>query len=269
MNTAHMQDRHTNRKAYFEEQSKTVSRHVIPFLKDVMNIGSETSVLEIGCGEGGNLLPFLDLGCKRVVGNDISESKVENARQYFTEHPQVKNLELISDDIYNVEGLGQFDLIIMRDVIEHIHGQEKFMHIVKKFLKPEGKFFLGFPPWYNPFGGHQQICRSKLLSKLPYFHILPTPAYKGILKAFGENNDTVEALLEIKQTGISLERFERILRKENYHTDKKGLYFINPNYEVKFGLKPRKAWSIVAAIPFFRNFLITAGYYVVSIKNEK
>ena len=33
------------------------------------------------------------------------------------------------------EDIGQFDIIITRDVLEHIHEQDKFMGFVKKFMK--------------------------------------------------------------------------------------------------------------------------------------
>lgn len=261
-----MQERHTNRAQYFAEQVQTMTKYVIPFIQSTTTVNANSSILEIGCGEGGNLLPFLDMGCTKVVGVDILENKIENAKAYFDGHELSEHIEFICEDIYRLEDLGQFDVIFMRDVIEHIHDQERFMAFAKRFLKPTGKFFFGFPPWYNPFGGHQQICSSKFLSVLPYYHILPTPLYRGMLKLFGEPQGRIEALIEIKETGISIERFERILKAENYHTDRKTLYFINPNYEAKFGLKPRAAWSWVAGLPFLRNFLVTAGYYVVSVE---
>ena len=152
----------------------------------------------------------------------------------------------------------------MRDVIEHIPNQEKFMAFAKRFLKPEGKFFLAFPPWQNPFGGHQQICQSKILSKLPYFHLLPKSMYKLMLKWFGETEKRTEELLFIKETGISIERFERILKLEKYQINKRTFYLINPNYETKFGLKPRIQLGIISAIPWVRNFFTTAMYYVIS-----
>jgi len=180
---------------------------------------------------------------------------------------QRDGLTLIADDIYNrTEADGLFDIIIMRDVIEHIHNQEKFMGFVKRFMAPGAVFFLGFPPWYNPFGGHQQIVKNRVLSKLPYYHILPAGIYKMMLKLGGEVDRTIDALLEIKETGISLERFERICKKENFSIERKTLYFINPNYETKFGLKPRVQWRMITAIPFVRNFFVTAGYYVLSKK---
>ena len=259
-----MQERHTNRERYFQEQVYTTEKHVIPFINEISQIHKDTSVLEIGCGEGGNLKSFLNLGSK-VTGVDLSEGKIENAKQFFKDHPQKENLTLIAEDIYTSQSLGQFDLIIMRDVIEHIHDQEKFMSYVKKFLKPDGKFFLAFPPWYNPFGGHQQICRNKLLSVIPYYHILPQKIYRGILKIFNEKKETIEGLLEVKDTGITIERFQKILVENNYKIEKKEFYFINPNYEIKFGLKPKKQINIISSIPGLRNFVTTSCYYVVSL----
>ncbi len=258
-----MQERHTNREKYFEEQVHTTEKYVIPFIHEIFLFNESKSILEIGCGEGGNLKPFLDLGSK-VTGIDLSEGKIENAKQFFKNHPQKENLTLIAEDIYTTQSLGQFDLIIMRDVIEHIHDQEKFMSYVTKFLKPDGKFFLAFPPWYNPFGGHQQICKNKILSALPYYHILPRSFYTGILKMFGESSGTIESLLEIKETGITIERFQKILSQNNYKIEKRSFYFINPNYEIKFGLKPRKQIQLISSLFGLRNFLTTSCYYLIS-----
>jgi SAM-dependent methyltransferase len=260
-----MQERHKDRKRYFEEQVYTTERHVIPFIHDFLPVTGALSVLEIGCGEGGNMQPFLDLGCK-VVGIDLNAKQIENAKNYFADHPNQANLTLILRDIYEMQPdeLGEFDLIIMRDVIEHIHNQEKFMAYVKRFLKPNGKFFLGFPPWYMPFGGHQQIAKHKYLSKLPYFHLLPMPIYNALLKSCGEGDKVRTELLEIKTTGISIERFRRILRTERYKIDREVLYLLNPNYEIKFNLKPKVQYGIIEKIPFFRNFFTSCCYYLIS-----
>ncbi|MBK7966199.1 MAG: class I SAM-dependent methyltransferase [Bacteroidetes bacterium] len=263
-----MQERHINREKYFQEQSATIRNHVFPFLNQMITVDENTSILEIGCGEGGNLKPFLDLGCKRILGVDMSEDKINNAKLFFANDPNKANIEFITSDIYDVDNIGKFDIIMTRDVLEHIHGQERFMEYVKRFLKPGGKFFLGFPPWYNPFGGHQQMCESKVLSKLPFFHIFPKPIYGLILKTFGETDPKIEALMEIKDTGITIERFEKILKRTGYKKDKVLYYFINPNYEAKFGLKPREQIGFISSLPYLRNFLITTSYYLVSPINN-
>jgi SAM-dependent methyltransferase len=262
-----MQERHINREKYFYEQEITTRKYVLPFIEEAMVVNEKTSILEIGCGEGGNLKPFLDIGCERVVGVDISKGKIENANKFFSNHPNKKNIKFIEADIYELEEPGQFDLIMTRDVLEHIHEQERFMQFVKQFLKHEGKFFLGFPPWYNPFGGHQQMCESKFLSKLPFFHIFPASIYQFILKVFGESEAKIRGLLKVKETGTTIERFEKILIRTGYKKENRIFYFINPNYEIKFKLKPRKQCKLLSAIPYFRNFLITTSYYLVSAED--
>ncbi len=263
-----MQTRHTDKQLYFKEQVYTTEKYVIPFIRKVADINAGMTVLEIGCGEGGNLKPFLDLGC-RVTGIDLSESKIDNALKFFRDHPNSDRATFIVKDIYLAENElnEKFDLIIMRDVLEHIHEQDRFMVFVKRFLKPGGKFFIAFPPWYNPFGGHQQVSGNRILSKLPYFHLLPKSIYKFILKTGGEPKEKVDGFLEIKETGISIERFRRILRMNGYKIIREEFFFINPNYEIKFGLKPRRQAAFITSIPFFRNFVVTACYYLIEVNH--
>ncbi|TND10537.1 MAG: hypothetical protein FD123_179 [Bacteroidetes bacterium] len=263
-----MHDRHINRERYFNEQVETTEKHVVPYIELVYGtIGEDKSVLEIGCGEGGNLKPFLDRGCPSM-GIDLSESKIENGKKYFAGHPHEKKITLIAQDIYLIDPNEdwKFDVIFLRDTIEHIPDQERFMGYMKRFMKKDSVVFFGFPPWQSPFGGHQQVCRSRFLSKLPYFHLLPKFMFKGLMKMCGESDATLQNLLEVRSTGISLERFERILEKQGYKIDKRTIWFIQPNYEVKFKLKKKTLVQPFASIPWLRNFWSTAGYYVVSLK---
>jgi 2-polyprenyl-3-methyl-5-hydroxy-6-metoxy-1,4-benzoquinol methylase len=260
-----MQERHLNRQQYFDEQSFTTENFVIPYINDIIKVTDQLTVAEIGCGEGGNLKPFLDMGCK-VVGIDMSEWKINHGIELYKNHPKKHNLSLIIKNIYDINNdpAYKYDLIIMRDTLEHIHDQETFVAHLKTFLKPGGKVFLSFPAWRMPFGGHQQMCQSKFLSLLPYFHILPVPLYKGILKLFGENQACLDNLLEVKSTEISTGRFNKIMAKENYKVHKLTYYLINPNYEIKFKLKTRVLPAFLN-IPHFRDFFVTTIYTVISI----
>jgi SAM-dependent methyltransferase len=259
-----MQKRHLNRIQYYEEQEYTTGKYVIPFINEFCQVNPEMNILEIGCGEGGNLKPFLDLGC-RVTGVDFAGNKIDLARSLFSNHPYYENLSLICDDIYNVPiPESKFDLVFMRDVIEHIHDQKKFMSFVRPFLKENGIFFLAFPPWQNPFGGHQQVCRNRVLSKLPYFHLLPVRIYRFLLRSGGESNPAIGGLLEIKETGLTIERFQRILKNSGYRILLKRFFLVNPNYEVKFHLKPVRQCSLISGLPGIRNFFTTSVFYLVS-----
>lgn len=265
-----MQKRHKNREQYFKEQEYTTKKYVIPYIQSISTLNEKSNILEIGCGEGGNLKPFLDLGFI-CTGIDLSQSQINNATEYFQEHPYKSRLRLICQNIYDFEPNQKYDVIVLRDVIEHIPDQQKFMKHLKKFIPEKGIIFFGFPPWQMPFGGHQQVLRNKLLSKLPYFHLLPASCYKFTLKLGGENEGMIESRMDIKKTGISTERFEKIVKTLNYKVDKRTYYFINPNYEIKFGLKPRTQLKLITKLPYIKNFFTTAVYYVISenINNQK
>lgn len=262
-----MQERYTNRRLYFEEQARTTEKFVIPYIESVKKIHKDMRILEIGCGEAGNLKPFAKrhLQC---TGVDLDRTRINLANEFFGEMKNITTPQFIYKDMYDTSNkeLGEFDIIMMRDVIEHIPDQEKFLVFIKQFVKKDGIIFFGFPPWQMPFGGHQQIGENKWTRRAVYMHLLPMGMYKYLLKKFGEKKDRIEVMAEIKQTGISIERFQRIIKAAGYKFDKKTYYFINPNYETKFNLKPRKKIPLIGDIPYIRNFITTCMYAIMSKK---
>lgn len=264
-----MQKRHTDRLSYFQEQVNITENFIIPYIEEVIGTVIGINVAEIGCGEGGNLKPFLDRNCN-VVGIDLAKNKIENAKRYFESHPAVHKSKFIAEDIYQITptDIGRFDLIILRDTIEHIPNQEVFLGKLKDFLNTDGVIFFAFPPWRMPFGGHQQICENKFLSILPYFHLFPSKAYRFILKVFGESKEKIKALQEIKDTGISIAEFKHLLAKNNYTISREDKFLINPNYEIKFNLKTKKLPRVLD-IPFICDFYTTAYYCIATYENSK
>ena len=261
-----MYEFHKDKAKYFRWQYEVAREWVIPFIAEDAAIQPGARVLEIGCAEAGVLKAFLDHGCTGT-GIEMNKRRAELATGFLEAEIAEGKVEIITSNIYDidpeVETLHKYDLIILKDVIEHIFDQEKFMRHLQKFLLPGGRVFFGFPPWQMPFGGHQQICRSKLLRVMPYFHLLPRIIYKKIIQVSGERQNQVKELMEIKETGLSIEGFERILDKTSYKTLIMHHFLINPIYEKKFGLKPRKQLGLIRHIPILRNFVTTAVYYLV------
>lgn len=255
-----MQQRHINRKAYFEEQAYTARKYYIPYINKHIGIIPDR-VLEIGCGEGGNLLPFAELGCD-VTGVDMAISRIEQARSFFVEKNQKGTF--ISANIFELEELHQhFPLIIVHDVIEHIDDKELFLYGLRKFLSSDGFIFVAFPAWQMPFGGHQQIARGRVISCLPFIHLLPVPFYRILLMICGEKKDTITELLSIKRTGCTVERFLATASLANYQIISQQLFLVNPHYEVKFGFTPRKLHKQMSRIPYLRNFFSTSCFYIL------
>lgn len=250
-----------DRRRYFDQLAATSRKYYMPWLSSYMRIGEGISVLEIGCGEGGNLLPFAQAGCS-VLGVDLAEGKIRAAEQFFAEEGTPGRF--LASDIFEVKEMeGRFELIICHDVIEHIMDKEEFMRRVRRYLAPDGLAFFAFPAWQMPFGGHQQNCRSRVLSHLPYFHLLPKNIYRWVLKRGGESPEAIKELLEIKQTATPIERFERIIRDGGFQKVDRRLWLINPHYEAKFGLRPRRLFRLPAGIPWLRNFYTTSCFYLL------
>lgn len=257
---------HLDDKVRFDQQVDNSLSYVLPFIEKTKPITAGTTVFEVGTAEGGVLLPFIERGC-HCVGVDLAPERIELAKGFLEKELAAGKVELLCQNIYDADFLdkfrGKFDIIILKDVIEHVPEQQKFVTYLKNFLRPDGQIFFGFPPWYMPFGGHQQVCRTKWVSVLPWYHILPRPLYKGILKMAGEHEVVIKELMEIKDTQITIEQFERIIKDSGLKVLYKEHYLINPIYKYKFGLKPRKQSPLISWLPFFRNFVTTCVYYTV------
>ncbi len=259
-----MFDFHQDKLRYFEIQKTVTAQHIIPFVESHGYKCEGKHVLEIGCAEAGVLKAFIDYG-NTGVGIELSKYRYDLANTFLATEIAENKALIINRNIYDIQDVKAefgrlFDVIILKDVIEHIPEQEKFIPRLKDFLAEDGVIFFAYPPWWMPFGGHQQVCSHKLLRTLPWFHLLPFLVYGWILKLFREKQATIDELFEIKSTGINIERMYRILHKSGFAIVTETMWLINPIYKFKFGLSPRILPGFLSKIPFLRNFYTTAHY---------
>lgn len=263
-------DFHQDHALYLAFLAENTRKSIIPFVQPALAVAlADAQVLELGCGEGGNLRPFAEAGA-RCVGIDLNEKKIAEGRALMADMVALGRMELFAEDIFNPEiekqFRGRFHLIMLKDVIEHIPNKEKALRQMRQFLTDDGLLFIGWPPWRMPFGGHQQIAQSKLLKKLPWFHLLPRGAYVRLLQAFKEPKEVVDELAEIHDFKVSIAEMNRLYKASGFALRKELHYLINPIYEHKFGLKTRPQYPLIQALPWFRDFLTTSCYYLLEKK---
>jgi 2-polyprenyl-3-methyl-5-hydroxy-6-metoxy-1,4-benzoquinol methylase len=265
-----MYEFHSDKERYFDIQYRVTKDFILPFIQEYAPGKKWNRVLEIGCAEAGVLKCFLEEGAF-CTGIELSTYRIEQAGKFHAEALKDGRIEFVNRNIFDIDPEndlgGRYDLVILKDVIEHIPGQKEFMHQLPSFLNEGGYIFFAFPPWQMPYGGHQQVCVNKLLSKLPYYHLLPTFLYKWILKLGGEQDLVIKELMEVKATGISIERFERYLDFNNLKVAGKRHYLFNPIYKYKFKVRPRIQYKLISKIPWLRNFFTSGSYYLVTAKN--
>lgn len=219
---------------HYYEQIKHTKNYLIPYFRKHIRDFETKSLLEVGCAEGGFLQVLAEMGMD-VTGVELSPSRVETARQKSPEL-DVRVGDITSPDI--VRELGRtFDLIVFRDVIEHIPDRDTTFRHVSELLNPGGYLFFSFPPRYSGFAGHQQVGRS-ILRFVPFLHLLPNFLIRWLGKLFNEYPHVIDNAILNYQIGLTIRRFERFYRKYGFEPVVKELFLIRPIYEIRFKLKP-------------------------------
>jgi 2-polyprenyl-3-methyl-5-hydroxy-6-metoxy-1,4-benzoquinol methylase len=94
---------------------------------------SPARALDFGCGVGRCIIPLAEV-CEAVVGVDISESMLGEAKQNCAAHA-ITNVELVKADDALSKVSGTFDLIHCVLVFQHIpcqRGERIFTHLVER-----------------------------------------------------------------------------------------------------------------------------------------
>ncbi len=261
-----MFDFHGDKQRYFNLTRQVTQEYIYPYLQQQGAIKPTMKVLEIGCGEAGVLSYFASQG-HQVFGIELEQNRIDLAKDFLANEVQTGQARFLNKDIYDVDiekDIGHtFDLIILKDVIEHIPNQAKFIPQLHRYLSPQGVVFMAFPPWQMPYGGHQQILGQKWASRLPYYHTLPKGLYSAMLKLLGVPAASIATMQFIKSTGISIERFERICSKAGFAVAANRHYLFNPIYKYKFGINPKRQSVLIKHIPYLRNWFTMGVYYII------
>ncbi|PKP33422.1 MAG: hypothetical protein CVT99_00265 [Bacteroidetes bacterium HGW-Bacteroidetes-16] len=131
----------------------------------------ESRILEIGCGNGLVMKQFADNLGRTIEGCDLNTFAINNL---------VKDLSgtVYLYDIYdrNPDLIGQYDVIILLDVIEHIENDSAFLAVALEHLKTDGILVVSVPAhqWlFSNFDlqvGHKRRYSLKEINRL--FHEL-------------------------------------------------------------------------------------------------
>ena len=95
--------------------------------------GRKLNILDIGCGMGNLSFPLAELG-HNVVGLDEDEKLIK--QDIFNNN--YENLIFIHGDAHSLGKLGNFDVVILCEVLEHVTSPSKVVADVEKILKSDG-----------------------------------------------------------------------------------------------------------------------------------
>ena len=247
---------------YWTYQSKLAELHYIPLFAQWGVPLAGKKVLDVGCGDGGFPAALAEAGAN-CTGVEVRDFKWEKTHE---------NLRFIQQDILLDEAqsiLGDdYDIIILRDVIEHISLKNKyqFMATLRKFTSSKGIILMSFPPFYSPFGLHQQTFLKSFLKKIPYLSWIPGSILDVLLKLFGESDNARADVKEIRECQMTLSRFKKMVKQLNYPIEHEKNYLIRPSHELRYGWKLRE--SRLASVPILREIFILGSVFKLSMSQD-
>ncbi|MCH7774237.1 MAG: class I SAM-dependent methyltransferase [Bacteroidetes bacterium] len=248
---------------YWTFQFRLAEKYLIPYLKNYIPSFDGLKILDVGCGEGGTAAAFARLGAE-CYGTDIDEHRLKKS----IEIAENKGIHFELLDVYDINSSDtisntKFDLIILRDVIEHLLDTSGAISALKELLAEDGKIFLTFPPYNSVFGGHQQI-----IAPIPFIHWLPSFLFYGILKVFGGDKEKLSKLRHIRKVRMSISRILKTLKILNFQILNKTSYIMRPSFKVRYGLPIIKS-NFIGSIPLIREFKISGYFLLAALTGER
>ena len=249
---------------YFNYQYELAEQFYIPLLNKRQILLKNQKIIDIGCGNGGFISAFYKYS-NNLYGIEIKEFdwSEEAKKKVVFLTIDITKIANSKSDILNQ----QADLIILRDVIEHIPINKKlfFLQKVKQFAKSDTNFLITFPPFYSPFGLHQQVFCKSILRYVPYLSILPKSILKFLLSMFKENQNTLEKLLEIKECRMTISDFIKLYKELGLEETSSLFFTVRPSHTLRYGFKTRS--SYLGKIPILRELFVTGVSF--TLKNKK
>jgi 2-polyprenyl-6-hydroxyphenyl methylase / 3-demethylubiquinone-9 3-methyltransferase len=126
-------------QAYMDQQSKAYSRVKNAYIRDLLgNLGGKR-FLDYGCGAGMFVVHAASSGAAEVVGVDAESGALSAARLFARREGLEHACSFVHSETFPLlTGPPRFDVILIKDVLEHVEDDESLLSVARKALVPGG-----------------------------------------------------------------------------------------------------------------------------------
>ncbi|SRR6266542_884052 len=184
---------------------KNRSKLEVLFGPDIWSELAGKVVLDFGCGNGEHAIEIVQRGAQRVIGLDVRENALREARQ------AASKVGVADKCVFTTETTEKVDVVLSLDAFEHFDDPQGVLRTMRSLIKDGGYALIEFgPTWYHPLGGH-------LFSVFPWAHLIFTE--KALIRWRSDfKTDGAKRFCEVEGglNQMTIRRFEQLVARSDF-----------------------------------------------------
>lgn len=170
----------------------------------ILNYISKGKVLDIGCS-GGNFLGTFDSNNWDKYGIDLTDDALESAARNY-------NIKTFKGRVWETDVGDDYDLVMMRGVIEHFKNPIPPMKKAIEILKPGGLMYVTATPAGDSFAFNVYRHKWRLFTPLEHIHFFSEKHLNKLFQEFGASPMSVHYPYQETPYANLREDHERIMK---------------------------------------------------------
>ena len=159
-------------------------------------------ILDGGCGRGAYVIALRENGGLAAYGVE------HQAEKLVDQHPDAAEGAILRGDLeeLGIRG-GEFDAVVLNEVLEHVPSDRRALEEVHRVLRPGGTLLVMSPNRLYPFESHGVRLRRSgraLPVSVPFIPYVPLPVGRRIFSYWARNYWPTELRRLIEQTGFRI-----------------------------------------------------------------
>ena len=243
----------------YEKGYDTIKLYMDHYTKEEMFEGKE--VLDMGCAAAGKSLYYVSLGAAHVTGVDIVAHYKAEAEAMAEQLGFADRFTFVLGSAYEMPFEdARFDTVIMNDFMEHVDNPAAALKEAMRLVRPGGRIFINFPPYYHPTGAHLSDAINIPWVQLFYSDDALIRAYKELIRGVPDEAERLALRFYTDENGVerigyinkmTLGRFRRILHDLG----------VTPCYYKEVPL--RRYFALFAKLPVLKELFVKMAVCVI------
>ena len=248
---------------YWTYQYVLAAAYLVPCLRAWGVWREGMRILDVGCGDAGATCALADAGA-RVDGLDLEPRRLATARERAAARGLDLNLRVadITDPDTLQEFEGPYDLVLYRDVLEHVPDVDAAFEQSLARLDAQGGIVVIYPPYWSAFGGHQQtlrLARRIPLARLPFVHWLGLRAWGALARLGGTGEEEWTDVEIVQRASLTIGGLRARAGHHGLDVLRTRRYLLRPTYRLRYGT-PVIGAGWLGRVPGLREVLVTGSW---------